>query len=95
MGGLHRKLDDVFSFVSQRLSLLFLVRFQQPLCGGGDPGYAPGELGDGGPDLRLPRRVEVAGGVAANGVAVTAQAVDGPPQLRSLDVERRGMTLPS
>ena len=45
----------------------------------------------GGPDLRLPRRVEIAGGVAANGVAVTSQAVDGLPQLRPLDVERGGI----
>ena len=59
LGGLCRKVDDIFSFVRQRLSLLFFVRFQQPFCGGGDFGDTPGELGDGGLYLRLPRRVEV------------------------------------
>ncbi len=86
-GRLRRKPDNGFRLLCHSLSLLFLIRFQQPLCGGGDFGDTPGELGDGSLYLRLPRRVEVAGGVAANRPAVTAQAVDNSPQFCPLDVK--------
>ncbi|WP_300758088.1 hypothetical protein [uncultured Oscillibacter sp.] len=87
-GGLYRKPDNGFRFLCHDLSLLFIARFEKPIFCGGNFGNAPGKLGNGGPDLGLPCGVKIAGGIAANGMAVTAQAVDSPPQFCPLDMER-------
>ena len=50
-GLLRRKLYNGVQFFRHALSLRFLIRLQQALCCRGDFRDAPGELGDGGPDL--------------------------------------------
>ena len=50
-GLLRRKLYNGVQFFRHALSLRFFIRLQQALCCRGDFGDAPGELGDGGPDL--------------------------------------------
>ena len=50
-GLLRCKLYNRVQFFRHALSLRFLIRLQQALCCRGDFRDAPGELGDGGPDL--------------------------------------------
>ena len=50
-GLLRCKLYNRVQFFRHALSLRFLIRLQQALCRCGDFRDAPGELGDGGPDL--------------------------------------------
>ena len=77
-----------FDLSGKTYSPLFLARFEQSDFCGINLRNTSSKLGNGSLDLGLPRCIEVAVSITANGVSVTAQTVDGPPQFSSINMER-------